>query len=84
MNLIQLIINLGGLIITTEKAPRTWDQICLEKLKEIGISTAAQWSAAMGYKQANALTKIIKRIKKDMPDKLKIYYKRKSRQYEAM
>jgi len=63
---------------------RTYEQICLDKLKELGISTSAEWSAAMGYKSANGLAKVIRRINSIMPDNLKVYNKRKPRRYEAL
>ena len=67
-----------------EEIPRTYEQICLEKLKEIGISSAADWSEAMGYKSPNGLSKVIKRIKQKTPEKLLIYYDKKPRRYEAL
>lgn len=63
---------------------RTYEQICLDKLKELGISTSAEWSAAMGYESANGLAKIIKRINSNMSTKLKVYYNKKPRRYEAL
>ncbi|MFX0144299.1 MAG: hypothetical protein ACFE9C_09490 [Candidatus Hodarchaeota archaeon] len=64
--------------------PRTYEQICLEKLKEIGISSAAEWSMAMGYKSPNGLAKVIKRIKQKTPEKIKIHQNNKPRRYEAL
>ena len=66
------------------KVLRTYEQICLDKLKEIGISSAAEWSLAMGYESTNGLVKVIKRIKSSMPDKLNVHYDKKPRQYEAL
>ena len=63
---------------------KTYEQICLDKLKEMGISTAAEWSGAMGYCNPNGLSKVIRRIKTKMPHKLKIYYERRPRCYEAL
>lgn len=72
-------------IIKPKKAVyRTYELMCLEKLKELGKSTAAQWSAAMGYEHRSSLAKVIKRIKMKYPDKLKVYYDRSPRQYEAL
>lgn len=70
--------------MTLQKLFRTYEQICLDKLKEIGISSAGEWAIAMGYGSPNGLAKIIKRIKKTTPDKLKVYYGRKPIQYEAL
>ena len=70
--------------MTHQEILRTYEQICLDKLKEIGISTSAEWSAAMGYKNANGLAKVIKRINSKMPYKLKIYYDRRPRLYKAL
>ncbi|MEJ2248416.1 MAG: hypothetical protein P8Y70_02145 [Candidatus Lokiarchaeota archaeon] len=53
-------------------------------MKEIGISTAKKWSKAMGYKHATCLNKVIRRIKKNMPEKLKIYNDRTPKQFEAL
>jgi len=63
---------------------KTFEQICLDKLKEIGISTAAEWAAAMGYIHRGSLAKVINRIRKSSPEKLKIYHNRKPRRYEAV
>ena len=69
---------------TIEKETRTYEQICLEKLRELGKSTAAEWSAAMGYSNPNSLSKVIRRINIKAPERLKIYYNRRPRQYEAL
>ncbi len=64
--------------------PRTYEQICLDKLKELGKSTASEWANAMGYETHNALAKVIKRIVNDTPDKLIVHYNRKPRYYQAI
>jgi len=71
-------------IIATEEVFKTYELICLDKLKEIGRSTARDWSFAMGYSHRSSLAKIIKRIKERYPDKLKIYDNRFPRVYEAL
>jgi len=71
-------------IIATEEVFKTYELICLDKLKEIGRSTARDWSFAMGYTHRSSLAKIIKRIKERYPDKLKIYDNRFPRVYEAL
>jgi hypothetical protein len=38
----------------------------------------------MGYMHRGSLAKVIKRIKKNSPEKLKIYINRKPRRYEAL
>ncbi|NHJ24174.1 MAG: hypothetical protein EAX89_06345 [Candidatus Lokiarchaeota archaeon] len=63
--------------------PRTYEQICLEKLKELGIATASEWARAMGYETHNALAKVIKRIKEEYPSQLIIVYNKKPRKYKA-
>jgi len=73
-----------AIFIATENVPRTFEQMCLDKLKQLGRSTAAEWSAAMGYTNHNALAKVIRRIKIKSPDKLKIFDGRKPRLYEAV
>lgn len=70
--------------MTLQKEYRTYEQICLDRLREIGISSVAVWSESMGYSSPNGLVKVIKRIKKTMPEKMKIYYDRKPRLYEAL
>ncbi len=70
--------------MTQEKLLRTFEQMCLDKLKEIGVSSSAQWSSAMGYDSRNGLSRVIMRIIENMPEKLKVYYNRKPRQYEAL
>jgi hypothetical protein len=57
----------------------------LEKLQEIGRSSAAEWARAMGYgDNRNGVTTVIKRIKKTMPGRLLIYYNTRPRLYEAV
>ena len=58
--------------------------MCLDKLKEIGIATASEWCSAMGYMHRGSLAKVIKRIKKTSPEKLKIHNSKKPRRYEAL
>jgi len=84
MALEKLKISMEVLIRPKKKVFRTYELICLEKLKELGICTAARWSAAMGYNHRSSIAKIIKRIEIKYPDKLKIYYNRSPRQYEAL
>ncbi len=71
-------------IIATEEVFKTYELICLDKLKEMGRSTARDWSFAMGYTHRSSLAKIIKRIKERYPDKLKIFDNRFPRVYEAL
>jgi len=69
--------------ITVQELYRTWEEICLEKLEEIGRSSAAEWATAMGYgENRNGVTTVIKRIRKTMPEKLKIYFEKRPRLYE--
>jgi hypothetical protein len=57
----------------------------LEKLKEIGRCSAAEWARAMGYgDNRNGVTTVIKRIKKIMPERLIVYYNTRPRLYEAV
>jgi len=70
-------------IIATEEVFKTYEIMCLDKLKEIGRSTARDWSFAMGYNHRSSLAKIIRRIKERYPEKLKIYEDRYPRLYEA-
>jgi hypothetical protein len=66
-----------------KEVPRTYEQICLEKLKELGIATATQWARAMGYDTHNALAKVIKRIMEEYPQDLIVVYNKKPRKYKA-
>jgi len=58
--------------------------MCLDKLKELGVSTASEWASAMGYESHNALAKIIRRIVNDTPDKILVTYSKKPRHYRAL
>jgi hypothetical protein len=71
-------------VIAVNEVFKTYELMCLDKLKEIGRSTAREWSFAMGYTHRSSLAKIIKRIKERYPDMLKIYENRYPRQYEAL
>ena len=56
----------------------------MEKLREIGRCSAAEWARAMGYgENRNGVTTVIKRIKNTMPGKLQVYYNTRPRLYEA-
>ena len=61
---------------------RTYEEICLAKLKEIGIATAKEWAFAMGYERHNALAKVIRRIIKTTPEKIIVMYERTPRKYK--
>lgn len=54
--------------VGTKKVPTfmTYEQMCLNKLEEIGRSTLKEWSTAMGYKYQNSLAKIALRLKDDL------------------
>jgi hypothetical protein len=62
---------------------KTYEMICLDKLKEIGRSTAREWCEALGYEHGTNLAKVIRRIKKNYADKIIIYNERSPRLYEA-
>jgi len=36
---------------------RTWDEFCLEKLKEIGKTSLTEWATAMGYKNSASISR---------------------------
>ena len=63
---------------------RTYEVMCLEKLKEIGISTASEWAAAMGYEHHSSLAKVIKRIQVQYPGRLVVYNSRPPKKYMAV
>ena len=83
MSLKQFRVRFQEKLKMLEKEMKTYEEICLDKLKEIGISSGAEWSIAMGYESPNGLAKVIKRIRQSMPEKLIIHYDRKPRRYEA-
>ena len=62
---------------------RTYEEICLEKLKELGIATAREWSVAMGYETPNALAKVIRHIINTTPERLIVMQARKPRLYKT-
>jgi len=63
---------------------KTFEQICLDKLREIGMASAREWAFAMGYKNPNALAKVIKRIIRVMPEDLVVLDHRKPRLYQVV
>ena len=63
---------------------KTYEQMCLDKLRELGMATAREWAFAMGYKNPNALAKVIKRILRIMPDDLVVFDNRKPRLYQVV
>ena len=71
-------------VMSAEPVFRTYEQICLDKLKEIGRSTAAQWAFAMGYTNPNSLRKVIRRILTHTPEKMKIHGVKIPKFYEAV
>lgn len=71
-------------IIAANEVFKTYELMCLDKLKEIGRSTARDWSFAMGYTHRSSLAKIIRRIIEKYPGTLKVYEDRYPRLYEAM
>ena len=71
-------------IIAANEVFKTYELMCLDKLKEIGRSTARDWSFAMGYTHRSSLAKIIRRIEEKYPEMLKIYNNRFPRLYEAL
>lgn len=71
-------------IIAAEEVFKTYELMCLDKLKEMGRSTARDWSFAMGYTHRSSLAKIIRRIEEKYPEMLKIYDNRFPRLYEAL
>lgn len=71
-------------IIAADEVFKTYELMCLDKLKEIGRSTARDWSFAMGYTHRSSLAKIIRRITERYPEMIKIYYNRFPRLYEAL
>jgi len=71
-------------VMSAEPVFRTYEQICLDKLKEVGRSTAAQWAKAMGYTNPNSLRKVIRRILTHTPEKIEIHGNKIPRFYEAV
>lgn len=54
--------------IGSKKAPTfmTYEQMCLNKLEEIGKSTLKEWATAMGLKSQNSMSKIVVRLKDEL------------------
>lgn len=61
---------------------RTYEEMCLEKLKELGTATAKEWAFAMGYERHNALAKVIRRIINTTPERIVVMYERTPRLYK--
>lgn len=55
-----------GVGIRKQPIFRTYEQMCLDKLEEIGKSTLIEWARAMGYTNQNSMSKIIKRLRNDI------------------
>ena len=61
---------------------RTWDQMCLDKLREIGRSGLTKWAKAMGYEHATNIHRMSvilleKGLIRDIPNpggKVRRYY----------
>jgi len=71
-------------VLSAEPVFRTYEQICLDRLKEVGRSTAAQWAIAMGYTNPNSLRKVIRRILTHTPEKMEIHGEKIPRFYVAV
>jgi len=71
------------MITKTTPVFRTWELICLEKLREIGKSSALEWSLALGMGHVNCLRNVISRILKMYPERMKVIYGKHKRYYEA-
>ena len=62
--------------------------LCLEILKKLnekagGGVTAREWTKALGYKHQNSLVRVVNRILKNYPEKIRVYNERRPRLYEA-
>ena len=42
---------------------RTWDEFCLEKLKEIGKSSLTEWATAMNYINSASISRTAQNLK---------------------
>ena len=80
----SMIVETQVAVMSAEPVFRTYEQICLDKLKEVGRSTAAQWAVAMGYTNPNALRKVIRRILTHTPEKMEIHGEKIPRYYIAV
>jgi len=45
---------------------KTYEQMCLDTLEDIGKSTLMEWAQAMGYVNQNSMAKIVKRLRDDL------------------
>lgn len=64
---------------------RTWDQMCLEKLKEIGKASLTKWATAMDYVNSASISKTAQNLEEK--GKLKVIYAKSGmikKYYEAI
>jgi len=68
-----------------EKTFRTWDEICLDKLKEIGKASLTKWATAMDYKNSASISKTAQNL--EIQGKIKVIYPKSGitkKYYEAI
>ncbi|HEC39930.1 hypothetical protein LCGC14_0224570 [marine sediment metagenome] len=70
-----------GIGIKEKSTFKTYDQMLLDKLEEIGKSTLLEWAKAMGYDYSNTMAKFAK----NLSDRLIItrYKSRRVKYYEV-
>ncbi len=64
---------------------RTWDQMCLEKLKEIGKASLTKWATAMDYVNSASISKTAQNLEEQ--GKIKVIYSKSGmikKYYEAI
>jgi len=64
---------------------RTWDKICLDKLREIGKASLTKWALAMDYKHSTNISKTVRNLERQ--GKIRFIYpkgERIKKYYEAI
>ena len=68
-----------------KKTFRTWDQMCLEKLKEIGKASLTKWATAMDYVNSASISKTAQNLEEK--GKIRVIYPKSGmikKYYEAI
>jgi DNA-binding transcriptional regulator GbsR (MarR family) len=64
---------------------RTWEKICLDKLREIGKASLTKWATVMDYKNASNMSKTVRNLERQ--GKIRVIYpkgERIKKYYEAI
>ena len=64
---------------------RTWEQMCLDKLREIGKASLTKWALAMDYEHSTSMSKSARNLERQ--GKIRVIYpkgERIKKYYEAI